>query len=191
MFNLRLFLASLVIVILGGSPAWAEYISTVSVSFTNNTGVVVDGFHAYFDFPVDVIQSVKLISNAPGAGPLSITESDGAKPITATKFDLDWDTPGLPSGGSFVFRFKIARGIPSLIINGEYGPFWSQHDGTEIQVDLDRDQFQSIGTGVVPEPSALVLLGLGLLSLLGYHFWWIGGWGQVAAEPRSSIGDRA
>jgi PEP-CTERM motif len=126
---------------------------TWEVLATNNTGMIVDDFHALFRGTGGTISNEVVTMNDPNAGPATIVVVDAGNAI-----QIDWGAPGLPAGGMFEFEFYTAHS-PVEFDSG----IWTI-GGVPIAAVNPAD----IGLRRVPEPATLLLIGAGLLVLAAH-----------------------
>jgi hypothetical protein len=168
---LRLLPYSLIFLISTFPSVRGDFITTLTPSVGPGPGGLTDYQYTLTNQADSTLPAVEFaLSVAPGADLTSLTGPAGWV-ITYNPGDssVDWSSPSpatdLLPGQSAVFDFSSPLGPVSLdyLIAGL--------DDTTGTVGTNQGTILSPGASSVPEPSALLLGGIGLLGLLGYEGW--------------------
>jgi hypothetical protein len=136
------------------SPCQAGFITTVSID--NNTGIAVDDLETTWTGTGGSIANV-VLSAPPGTTMV----------VGGNTIDITFTNP-LPNGGNVAFDFQT---LTSAI--GFGGGTWSFTTPTGISFTTPivptRDKLSFQTAGVVPEPSSMALLGIGMTGFFAFR----------------------
>jgi hypothetical protein len=167
----RILPCSLALLISGYSSARGDFITTLIPSVAAKPGGLTDYQYTLTDHGDSTLPAVEFaLSVAPDANLVSLNGPVGWN-ITYTPGDssVDWSSPSTATdivpGQTAVFGFSSALGpVPlSYLIVGL--------DDTTGSLAINQGTIVSAGASSVPEPSTLLLCGIGLLGLVGRAGW--------------------